>query len=128
MHRKGKSNALKKNKKRENVNIGRRLIKNRHEISNNNNQKKEIINYENLQIPYYLIFRFVNSLRYNICIYLFNNSFTIAEIILPSALPANCLEATPMTFPISAGDEAPTDRIILPISVFISSSVICFGK
>jgi hypothetical protein len=40
--------------------------------------------------------------------YLDNSSFTIVEMALPSALPDSCLEATPITFPISAGLEAPT--------------------
>jgi hypothetical protein len=33
--------------------------------------------------------------------YLFNNAFTDAAIAFPSALPANCFEATPITLPKS---------------------------
>ena len=39
-------------------------------------------------------------------------SFTIAAIVFPSAFPASCLFAIPITLPISAGDEAPVSFII----------------
>ena len=35
-------------------------------------------------------------------------SFTLSEMARPSALPASCLLATPITLPISFGDVAPT--------------------
>lgn len=40
--------------------------------------------------------------------YLLNNFFTVSEIAFPAARPANAFVATPITFPISAGDTAPT--------------------
>ena len=44
--------------------------------------------------------------------YLASNFLTISEIAFPSALPANCLVATPITFPMSAGEEAPVEAMI----------------
>ena len=35
-------------------------------------------------------------------------SFTLSEMARPSALPASCLLATPITLPMSFGDVAPT--------------------
>ena len=57
-----------------------------------------------------------------------NNSFTKPEIVFPSALPANSLVAAPITFPISAGDVAPTAVIIFSIAAFTSSADSCFGR
>ena len=37
------------------------------------------------------------------CAYLFRSDFTFSEIILPSALPASCLVAAPITLPMSCG-------------------------
>ena len=48
------------------------------------------------------------------------SSFTNAEIVLPSAFPANFLVAAPITFPISAGDVAPTSLITAATSALNS--------
>ena len=37
-----------------------------------------------------------------------SNAFTFWEINFPSALPASCLVATPITLPMSLGPSAPT--------------------
>src|SRR5258705_10510487 len=57
-----------------------------------------------------------------------NKSLAKPEMVLPSALPANCLLAAPITLPISAGDVAPTAAIIFTSSAFISSADNCCGK
>ena len=57
-----------------------------------------------------------------------SNSFTTAEIVFPSALPANSLEASPITFPISFIEDAPVREMIPAIAVRNSSSESCFGK
>jgi len=53
---------------------------------------------------------------------------TVSEIILPSALPANCLVATPITLPISAGVDAPTCVIIALSAASSSCWLICLGR
>src|SRR4051812_22414349 len=57
-----------------------------------------------------------------------NNSFTIVLMVLPSARPASCLLAIPITLPISAGDVAPVSAIIFFTIVFSSVSSSCFGR
>src|ERR1700760_2379417 len=47
-----------------------------------------------------------------------NSSFAAAPIVLPSACPASCLVATPITFPISAGDDAPVSAMIFAMIAF----------
>ena len=54
--------------------------------------------------------------------------FTIAEIAFPSALPASCLVATPITLPISWGVVAPTSAIMPFTASVSSSSLICLGR
>lgn len=44
--------------------------------------------------------------------YLFSNSRTTVLMALPSARPANCLVATPITLPMSCGHAAPVWAII----------------
>src|SRR5450432_4838355 len=44
--------------------------------------------------------------------YFESNIFTIVLIVFPSALPASCFVAAPITFPISAGELAPVSAII----------------
>ena len=56
-----------------------------------------------------------------------NNFLTASEIARPSACPASCLVATPITFPISAGEAAPTCAIIAFRTVSSSSPLNCFG-
>lgn len=54
-----------------------------------------------------------------------SKSFTLAEIAFPSARPASFLVATPITFPMSAGLEAPVSEIICRNSFSSSSSLNC---
>ena len=56
------------------------------------------------------------------------SSFTFAEIARPSASPANFLEATPITLPISLPLVAPTSAMISFNAASSSSADICFGK
>src|SRR5450631_2660975 len=44
--------------------------------------------------------------------YFESNIFTIVLIVFPSAFPASCFVAAPITFPISAGELAPVSAII----------------
>jgi hypothetical protein len=60
--------------------------------------------------------------------YFASNSFTAAEIALPSARPASFLVAAPITLPISAGEEAPVSAIICCSSAFSSSPLNWAGK
>ena len=46
------------------------------------------------------------------CFYCWSNFFTASEIARPSARPANCFVATPITLPISDGALAPTCSIM----------------
>ena len=56
----------------------------------------------------------------------FRISFTLSEMARPSALPASCLLATPITLPISLGDVAPTcSMIALTATVSSASDIIC---
>src|SRR5436853_6361382 len=54
--------------------------------------------------------------------------FTISEIALPSALPASCFVAVPITLPMSCGPFAPTASITFLISVCRSASLSCCGR
>ena len=54
--------------------------------------------------------------------------FTISEMTRPSAFPANCLLAVPITLPISFMLVAPTSAIIFFTSASISSWESCFGR
>jgi len=49
-------------------------------------------------------------------------------MVFPSARPANCLLAAPITLPISAGEEAPVSAIIFSILDLNSASSSCFGR
>ena len=57
-----------------------------------------------------------------------SNLRTIAEILLPSARPAICLLAIPITLPISFIDVAPVWAMMFFTSASISSSESCFGR
>lgn len=46
------------------------------------------------------------------CFYCWSNFFTASEIARPSARPANCFVATPITLPMSDGALAPTCSIM----------------
>ena len=50
------------------------------------------------------------------------------EIARPSARPASCFVAAPMTLPMSAGEEAPRAAIISLSLASSSSSPSCFGR
>ena len=54
--------------------------------------------------------------------------FTFAEIAAPSAFPASCFEATPITFPISFMPVAPTYSMMAFTAAVSSSSESCFGR
>src|SRR5579863_2681527 len=60
--------------------------------------------------------------------YFVNNSFATALIVFPSAWPANCRVATPITFPISAGADAPVSAMIFATAAFKACSSSCFGR
>src|SRR5580704_15636059 len=60
--------------------------------------------------------------------YLDNSSFAMALMVFPSACPASCFVATPMTFPISAGEEAPVSEMILERTAFNACSSSCLGR
>src|SRR5580692_8120069 len=60
--------------------------------------------------------------------YFVNSSFAAALIVFPSACPANCLAATPITFPISAGEEAPVSAMIFESAAFNACSSSCRGR
>lgn len=52
--------------------------------------------------------------------YLFSNSRTTVLMALPSARPANCLVATPITLPMSCGHAAP----VAPVWAIIYSKAV----
>ena len=52
----------------------------------------------------------------------------MVEIVLPSATPASSLEATPITFPNSLAEVAPTYTMKAYNATLSSSSLNCFGK
>lgn len=57
-----------------------------------------------------------------------NNSFTLAEMALPSARPASFLEARPITLPISLALVAPTSAMMARSSASNSSGVRALGR
>ena len=57
-----------------------------------------------------------------------SNAFTLSATAFPSAFPANCFEAIPITLPISFIDEAPVSVIIFWTAAVSSSSLIWAGK
>jgi len=79
----------------------------------------EFINYPHQSDTIWLFLTLTN-LRY-----LFKSAFTVSAINLPSALPASSLDVTPITFPISAGPEAPTFSIMSATALSNSSVLIC---
>ncbi len=52
----------------------------------------------------------------------------MVEIVLPSAVPPNCAEANPITFPIEAIPVAPVSAMIFAIMASTSASPSCVGK
>ena len=54
--------------------------------------------------------------------------FTRVDMRRPSARPARRFVATPITFPISDGCDAPTSAIIFTSSASTSASESCFGR
>src|SRR5574344_914851 len=60
--------------------------------------------------------------------YLLRSCFTRVEIVLPSASPASCFVATPITLPMSEGWVAPVWEMISLIFASISSAESCFGR
>ncbi len=52
-----------------------------------------------------------------------NNFFTIVEMVLPSAFPANSAATWPITLPIEAIPEAPVSAIIFATTASTSSSL-----
>ena len=57
-----------------------------------------------------------------------NNCLTKELIALPSALPANCFVAVPITLPISLALVAPTAAIMALISCSSSYAESCLGR
>lgn len=98
--------------------------------STSNMQKNISIIMQSLHRPggcsFFKDHRCSEQLLYNAsCIYLLDSSsFTAAEIVLPSAWPASCLVAIPITLPMSAGEEVPTCSIIFFKASFNSVSLI----
>ena len=58
------------------------------------------------------------------CFYCWSNFFTASEIARPSARPANCFVATPITLPMSDGAWAPTCSIMAFRALSSSASLI----
>lgn len=77
-----------------------------------------------------LFFRFPTAITWLLQRYVFYASsfFTIAEMVLPSALPAIFFEAVPMTRPMSFIVEAPVSAITALTTSSISASVRGFGR
>jgi hypothetical protein len=71
----------------------------------------------------FLIIRIIEKSN-NRTIYIYTKSFlTMVEMVFPSAVPANCAEANPITFPMEAIPDAPVSAMILAMTASTSSSL-----
>ena len=58
-------------------------------------------------------------------LYYVKSFLTIVEIVFPSAVPPNCVEAIPITFPIEAIPENPVSAMIFATAASTSASLNC---